>query len=188
MTKYLGEDEWHRHSELLGRVTSAWNHNVYQLLRVFEHLTGLPEPTLRAIFFSHRSDKAQRELIAAVAEAVEVRENERLTLKKLLNRLDKAATKRNLAAHTIFGLRQGWANGAWGAQVVPALGPEHDERLDADFAAQFAQVERELKAIFQALEDWLVHTPFPDRPWGHPPFPGRVSVSFVPDNEPATWP
>lgn len=189
--KYLGEDEWLRHAELVGRVTLAWSHNTYQLLRVFEHLTGLPEPTLRAIFFSHRSDRAQRGLIADVAAAVGVREPERLALKELLKRLNKAADDRNRAAHTIFGLQQGWADGAWGAQVVPALGPDHDKRLDTDFATQFAEVERELKAIFQGLQHWLENTPYPDRPWGHPPFPGRAPM-FPPepplDDEPAPWP
>jgi hypothetical protein len=94
-------------------------------------------------------------------------------LRKLLKRIEKASGTRNSAAHTIFGLRQGWADGAWGAQVVPALGPEHDKRLESDFAGQFGQVERELTAIVQGLEDWLLQTPFPDRPWGEPPFPGR---------------
>ncbi len=159
-----------------------------QLLRVFEHITGLPERTSRAIFFSHKSDKAQRDLVGAVAEALEVREAERLVLKKLLNRLDKAAAKRNLAAHTIFGVKQGWANdGALGAKVVPALGPEHDQRLAEDFAAQFGEVEQGLREIYKAFGEWLMHTPYPNRPWGHPPFPGQVPMfAFDPlDDEPA---
>ncbi len=33
----LGDEEWRAHAELIGRVTIAWNHCVYQLLRVFRH-------------------------------------------------------------------------------------------------------------------------------------------------------
>jgi hypothetical protein len=180
----FGQDEWRQHAEVVGRITLAWNHNVYQLLRVFEHLTGLPEPAARAIFFSHRSDWQQRRMIDGVAKAVGLAEADHASLKKLLKRIGEAADHRNLAAHTIFGLRQGWADGAWRAQVVPALGSDHDERLEPDFTGQFRQVERELSAIVQDLEHWLLHASIPDRPWGCQPFPGRPRM-FANESDPS---
>jgi hypothetical protein len=87
----LGEAEWSQHAELVGRVTLAWNHNAYQLLHVFEHLTGLPEPTARAIFFSHRSDRAQRDMIDVVAKVVGLAEADHAILRKLLKRIEKAS-------------------------------------------------------------------------------------------------
>lgn len=168
----FGENEWNDHAALIGAVTLAWNRNVYQLLRVFTHLTGVESPVADAIFFSPQSDSSQRKLIKRVAEAVKLAELDLHKLNKLLNRLEKVSTGRNLAAHIIFGLTAfDQASGIWGPKVVPALTPPQDHRLQDDFTAQFKKVERELAAIFQGFEHWLDDTPFPERPWGGPPLP-----------------
>ncbi len=168
----LGEKEWREHAALVGAVTLAWNRNVHQMLQVFGHLTGLESPLADAIFFSHQSDKGQRHLVLQAAQAVGLAEPHVKALKKLVERLDKAASGRNLAAHTIFGVTLfDAASGAWGPKVVPALMTPPDKRLEADFTAQFRRVEGQLKAIHDDLAAWIRETPFPDRPWGHPPFP-----------------
>ncbi len=175
----LGEKEWHDHAALVGAVTLSWNHNVHQMLRVFCHLTGLESPLADAIFFSHQSDRSQRQLVLRVAKAVSLGPTHLKTLDKLVRRLDEAAPGRNLAAHTIFGVTLFDANsGAWGPKVVPALATQ-DKRLEADFNAQFRRVERELRAINDDLEAWLLHTPFPDRPWGHSPFPKAANLAAL---------
>lgn len=173
----LGEKEWNEHAALVGAVTLAWNHNVHQMLRIFCHLTGLESPLAEAIFFSHQSDRSQRMLVQNVAKAVGLDEPYVKTLDKLIRRLDKAASGRNLAAHTIFGVTLFDAHsGAWGPKVVPALATPQDKRLEVDFDRQFRRVEHELRAIYDDLEAWLLHTPFPDRPWGHPPFPKAANL------------
>lgn len=168
----LGEKEWNEHAALIGAVTLAWNRTVYQLLRVFIHLTGVESPLADAIFFSPQSDSSQRRLIKRVAEAVGLTKADQDALHKLLSRLDKLSTGRNLAAHVIFGVTAfDQATGIWGPKVVPALTPPQDHRLHDDFTAQFKKAERDLDQIFRDLEHWLVHTPFPARAWGGPPLP-----------------
>lgn len=169
----LGEKEWKAHAELIGRVILAWNNNVHQLLQIFIHITGLDSPLADAIFFSHQ-DRGQRMLIRQLAATVGIEPEAQKRLSKLLERLEKVSTGRNLAAHTIFGVSLfDRATGAWGPIVVPAL--RQDTRLEADFTGQFERAERELAAIYRGLEEWLLHTPFPERPWGTPPIvPPRV--------------
>lgn len=167
----IGETEWKEHAALVGAVTLAWNHNVHQVLRIFCHLTGLEDPLAGAIFFSHASDRGQRQLVLKVAQAVDLGAPDLAKLKKLMERLDKAASGRNLAAHVIFGVTLfDPETSAWGPKVVPALSNQ-DHRLEPDFAQQFTRVEQDLKAIYTDLDAWLRETPFPSRPWGHPPFP-----------------
>lgn len=171
----VGEEEWKAHAERVGRVTLAWNGAVFQLLRVFSHLTGIGSPLAETIFFSHPSDRAQRGMIRKVAAAVNLADADRLGLVALLDRLDKLATRRNLAAHTIFGLSMfDPTSGAWAPTVVPALERAHNPRLEADFARQFRGAESDLTKISRDLESWLVHTPFPERLWAGPPFLGPV--------------
>lgn len=175
----LGEKEWQEHAALVGAVTLAWNQTVHQLLRVFCHLTGLESPLAEAIFFSPQSDSAQRNLIKRVAAAVGLADGDRKTLDKLLKRLEVASRGRNLATHMIFGITAfDQDTGIWGPKVVPSLTPPQDSRLEADFTAQFRKVEHELAAIHRDLEHWLGHTPFPDRPWGGPPFP-RAAAAWM---------
>jgi len=174
----LGEKEWIDHATLVGAVTLGWNRNVHQLLRIFIHLTGIETPLADAIFFSPQSDSAQRTLIKRIAQAVNLSEPDREVLGKLLNRLEKVSKGRNLAAHIIFGVTAfDPATGLWGPKVVPALDPPQDKRLEQDFGAQFREVERELSAIFNALELWLLHTPFPDRAWPGPPLPKAAAAA-----------
>lgn len=180
----LGEEEWRAHAELIGRVTLAWNRNVHQLLQIFCHLTGLGSPLAEAIFFSHQSDSRQRAMLKTVAAAVELDEVHRRSLDRLLKRLEKVSTGRNLAAHTIFGLSLFDPDTlAWGVKVVAAL-KEQDRRLDADFVKQFTKVEADLSSIYGALDNWIIHTPFPARPWEGRmflgPVPGRPEVPQAP--------
>lgn len=168
----LGEKEWSDHAELIGQVNLAWNQVVHQLLRVFCHLTGIESPLAEAIFFGPQSDNAQRRLIKRVAYAVELEAESSKRLAKLLDRIDRASAGRNLAAHIIFGVTMFDPDtGAWGAKVVPALKPAQDIRLEEDFTAQFRRVHEDLSSIYRDLEEWVIHTPFPERPWGALPFP-----------------
>jgi hypothetical protein len=188
----LGEKEWRAHAELIGRVTLSWNHNVHQLLRVFTHLTGLDSPLADEIFFSHQSDKGQRLLIKRVTSCVDIPDSAQKALKKLLKRLEDVSTGRNLAAHIIFGISLFDRNsGGWAPTVVPALMPPQDKRLEDDFKAQFEQVDRDLQAIYKELEEWLITTPFPERPWGLPAILGAAPVYVEPDcagsDTPTDW-
>jgi len=168
----LGAQEWQEHAALVGQVTLSWNRTVHQLLRIFIHLTGIESPLAEAIFFSPRSDSAQRRLIKDVANAVDLNASSLKDLEKIFKRLDKASTGRNLAAHMIFGICMfDPETGAWGPKVVPALPTTQDPRLAADFTAQFKSVNGQLASIYQELEEWLLRAPIPDRSWGIPPFP-----------------
>lgn len=168
----LGEKEWENHAKLIGTVTLTWNRNVHQLLQIFTHLTGIETPLAEAIFFSLQSDSSQRRLIRRVADTVDLADVDREALKKLLKKLEGVSTGRNLAAHVIFGVSAfDPATGTWGPKVVPALATPQDPRLREDFTQQFMQVIRTLDEIYRALEDWLVHTPYPPRPWAGPPLP-----------------
>lgn len=171
----IGEEAWRRHAERVGRVTLAWNTATMQLLRVFSHLTGLGSPLAETLFFSHKSDRAQRGLIKAVAAIGDLADGDRKTLVTILKELDGVAVGRNLAAHTIFSVSLFEPEtGVWGPRVVPALTPPQDPRLSDDFDAQFAAVEQELASLHRRLEDWLVHTPFPTRQWSGAPFLGPI--------------
>jgi hypothetical protein len=177
----IGAREWSQHAEVVGRITLAWNAAVYQLLRVFTHLTGLDSPYAEAIFFSHRSDQGQRLLIRRIVNAVELPDPYKTTLEKLLKRLDKVATDRNLAAHTPFGISlYDPQSGQWGARVVAALTPPHDPRLKQDFDAQFRKAEEELSVVGRELNEWIIHSPYPPRPWGSPIFVGTGEWSAPP--------
>lgn len=174
----FGDDKWRAHAELIGQVTLSWNHAVYQLLRVFSHLTGLPDELCEAIFFSHQSDKSQRMLVARVAAAVDMAEKDRATLQALLQRLDKVSPTRNLAAHTIFGMSAFDPDTSqWGPTVVAAKST--DRRLKKDFTAQFKQADNALRTIYKELDDWLTLTPIPERPWGAPPFLGYIPTNMA---------
>jgi hypothetical protein len=175
----LGKKEWQEHAALVGAVTLAWNRNVHQLLRVFTHLTGIESPIADAIFFSPQSDSSQRRLIKRVADAVNLADADQNALNNILKRLDKVSTGRNLAAHIIFGISAfDPATGTWGPKVVPALTPLQDSRLQDDFAKQFMDIEQEMARIYEALENWLVCTPFPKRPWAGPPLPLAAAAQF----------
>lgn len=171
----IGEEAWRNHAELVGRVTLAWNAATMQLLRVFCHLTGLGSPLVDTLFFSHKSDRAQRSMIKAVAAIGDLSEADQKALFTILKDLDAVSVGRNLAAHTIFSVSLvDQETGVWGPRIVPALTPPQDPRLSEDFDAQFAEVERELATLHRRLEDWLVHTPFPTRQWSGAPFLGPI--------------
>ncbi|MDR6624470.1 hypothetical protein [Caulobacter segnis] len=175
----IGETEWREHAALVGEVTLAWNHTVHQLLRIFCHLTGLEDPLASAIFFSHKSDAAQRGMVKIVAQVVGLTQDDLVKLTKLLKRLEEVSSNRNLAAHTIFGVTMfDPETNLWGPKVVPALMGQ-DKRLEPDFAAQFRRAERTLKTIYDDLEYWLIHTPFPPRAWGAPPFPKAFEANLA---------
>jgi hypothetical protein len=171
----LGETEWREHAELIGQVTLGWNQTVFQVLRIFVHLTGIGSPLADALFFSHQSDRGQRNLVKKVAETVGLADEDMKKLKALMDRLDKIAIQRNLATHTIFGLSMfDPKTEQWGPTVVPALSPNPDKRLNEDFTKQFRDLERDLGTICRDLEDWFVHTQFPKRDWGMPTFVGNI--------------
>lgn len=175
----IGEKEWREHAELLGQVTLGWNLTVFKLLQIFVHLTGIGGQLADAIFFSHQSDRAQRGLIARTAQAVAVGDED-------LKRLEKIATQRNLATHTIFSLSIFDPDThQWRPTVVPALTPAQDKRLEKDFTSQFRRLDNDLGVILGDLEEWLLHTPFPERAWGMPVFHGEVpGRPPVPDGPP----
>lgn len=181
----IGEKEWREHAELLGQVTLGWNQTVLKLLQIFVHLTGIGGPLADAIFFSHQSDRAQRGLISRTARAVGVDGQDMKRLEKLLKRLDKIATQRNLATHTIFGLSMFDPDTLqWRPTVVPALTHPQDQRLEKDFTNQFRRLDRDLGLVLHDLEDWLLHTPFPARAWGMPVFQGEVPGRALVPNGP----
>jgi hypothetical protein len=60
---------------------------------------------------------------------------------------------------------------------VPALTPTQGARLHQDFAAQFRAAEQNLEEIWHGLEHRLLQTPYPARPWGHPPLPVAAAMS-----------
>lgn len=176
----LGAKEWQDHAALIGAVTLSWNRCVHQLLRVFTHLTGIESPVADAIIFSPQSDSSQRRLIKRVAEAVGLEDTDQNALNKILKRLDSVSTGRNLAAHIIFGITVfDPETGDWGPKVVPALMPSQDHRLHDDFTTQFKEVERNLAAIYKDLDDWLIHTPYPARPWVGPPLPVAAAAALA---------
>lgn len=178
----IGETAWNDHAMLIGRLMLAWTRATHQVLRVFTHLTGLGSPLAEVVYFSHTADAGQRKLVLAVADAVELPPAPTAELKRLFKRLEKVAGARNVAAHTTFGLSLFDPDaGTWGPKVVPALGPHVDRRRERDVVGQFKKAVAELDSIYADLEAWLVHTPFPDRLWGQPPFVGSVSSLGVPE-------
>jgi hypothetical protein len=186
----LGDEEWRAHAELVGRVTIAWNHCTHQLLRVFRHLTGFPPDIAGEIFLSHRSDQGQRYMLKRLVAVVDAGTEPRAALLKHLKRLETISSRRNLAAHTIFGFQMiDPETSTWSPKVVPALPPELNGKLERDFVAQFERAERDLQAVYWGLEQWLDHSPYPPRPWGTPMLLGEPWPYVAPDlTDGETWP
>ena len=124
---------------------------------------------------------------------MEVGDESRAALEKLLKRLEKVSTSRNLGAHTIFGLSTiDPETSTWSLRVVPALPAELKAKLESDFVAQFKRAEHDLQAIYKDLEEWLIHTPFPTRLWGSPALLGEPPPYVEPDltlgnDDPSAW-
>jgi hypothetical protein len=114
----------------------------------------------------------------------------RAALLKHLKRLETISSRRNLAAHTIFGFQMiDPETSTWSPKVVPALPPELNGKLERDFVAQFERAERDLQAVYWGLEQWLDHSPYPPRPWGTPMLLGEPWPYVAPDlTDGETWP
>lgn len=185
----IGEAEWKAHAELVGNVMLAWSRNTHQLLRVFTHITGLGSPMAETLFCSHASDAGQRKMLLDLAGAMELPPGPTAELKRIFKRLEKIAGARNVAAHTPFGITLvDLVTGALEPKVVPALGGHVDKRREPDVVRQLRNADAELASIYAALEDWIVHTQYPERLWGKgKTFVGGVSALGVPEPTVAVW-
>lgn len=90
-------------SLIIGAVTIAWNEACEAVFLLFWLLSGMQKDMAEAIFFSLRSDAAQRDVSRAVCTHTTAIPDEwkQLALEGL-QRLDRLAGNRNAAIHTMW--------------------------------------------------------------------------------------
>lgn len=141
---------------LIGRVTIAANNAQHLVLIIFDILVRDGD-LARAIFFSLKSDAAQRDITLA-AMAVRLRGAPELLERgrKAFQRLADLSGERNAAIHTI------WAVEGSNKRYSPAPGAEHHKRLrQDDFEGQFSELAMNLggmsSVLFELRTDILMH-------------------------------
>jgi hypothetical protein len=136
------------HAELIGRVTVAWN-DLNQILSIlFEMLSGLPPEKANAIYSTPQSDRAQRDMLMAVAKiALEPHPSIWLPFKTCMEGINSLSSQRNAAIHT------SWVLKIPGNEFAPSpILPKH-KALKADFASQFQDLKAALhNKGFELLE------------------------------------
>jgi len=99
------------HAEALGHMTVAWSLLEFQLLSLFNAVSGMDRNRSRAIFYNLQSFRAKCDAIQAMAE-MSLPKQKRDQMDKLLKKVRKTANKRNKYIHNPWATLQGEA-GIW---------------------------------------------------------------------------
>ena len=137
------------HAELIGRVAIAWNDLNHMLSILFQMLSGLPADKARAIYFTPRSDTAQREILTAVGKAaLEVAHPALWTSFKIcMDGIGPLSGERNAAIHT------SWVLVIPENKFAPSPAMPKHKALQTDFAQQFGALKERLGNKFFELNE-----------------------------------
>ncbi|HRF08999.1 MAG TPA: hypothetical protein PL193_10205 [Xanthobacteraceae bacterium] len=136
------------HAKLVGRVTMAWAEIHAVLYRIFWGVSGLEREMAEAIFFSLKSDSAQRDLvIAALSERFKAEEDKevRKSATELIGQVNNYSNQRNAAAHSM------WAILHPPTTIIPDPHISKQRNLKEDFVLQFTDLEKNLRTLFTKL-------------------------------------
>jgi hypothetical protein len=103
----------------VGKVAYAWNYLHEQLGLLFAVVSGAKREVALAIWYSTKSDRAQREMLQAAADATNSERSKQLprasdALKWLLDRANELAEARNDAVHAHVRSTSGETVSRWG--------------------------------------------------------------------------
>src|SRR5688572_19103008 len=91
---------------LIGKATIAWNDIQFAILSIFFTILPCSRELSETIFFSHKSDRAQRDMVIAVVKSEIVPMDKDLADKIIakIKEVDKEAAVRNAAVHSMWML------------------------------------------------------------------------------------
>jgi hypothetical protein len=131
---------------LIGRMNISWNDVQTVVFHLFQQMSGMTWSAADAIFFSIRSDSAQRDVTAALAKvALEDKPVELERLITLLNTVGKRAAERNAAIHTA------WIVDAGATDPRPYMRMNAPKALRPDVRKQFSELNENLGRDYLAL-------------------------------------
>jgi hypothetical protein len=129
----------------IGRITMSWGDIHFALFQLFTTATGMPKEAAEAIFFSLRTDAAQRDITAAACRTA-FPEDLYGRINNAIKRVGGLAGERNVAIHAM------WATHYPSGQVTPSPWVHGPFLLKKDdFDNQFAELQETLKNLFREL-------------------------------------
>jgi hypothetical protein len=148
----IGHDAQEEFAALIGRVTMYWNDLQYSILSLFEVVLGTPDQITSAVFFSLKSDAAQRDMVQAVFATRFASDPKLVTnLGKLMERIGKASGERNAAIHTAWSY---WTNEN---KMGPAVAWVPHKKLSDDPKAQFEELCVRIQELDEKLWEFIDH-------------------------------
>jgi hypothetical protein len=136
------------HAELIGRVAIAWTDLNHILIHLFQRFSGLPGDKAKAIYFTLKSDSAQRELLNGVAKIALAPHPELWgRFKTCMDKIRSLAGERNAAMHT------SWVVSFPGIEFKPSPDMPVHKALQLDFVNQFQSLKENLSKQFFELNE-----------------------------------
>jgi hypothetical protein len=158
----------------VGKVAHAWNYLHERLGVLFVAVTGMERNVALSIWYSVKSDRAQRDMLKA---AIDATNSERSTkwpeapddLKWLLERAEALAEARNNAVHAPCSLYIGGSGSEMGASFFDG-NPRAKNLMGKELLVEFAWCERFAETLSRFAEMLGTAIAFPDRfPWPERP-------------------
>jgi hypothetical protein len=167
----------------VGKVAHEWNHLHEQLGMLFAILSGVKREVALAIWYSVKSDRAQRDMLRAAVNATNPERSIKLpkapdSLKWLLDRADEVAEARNNAVHAPCSLYLGGSVSEMGASFRNG-NPRAKNLVGKDLLVEFAWCEAYATTLSRFTPILAMAIVFPDRfEWPErPKIPSREDFS-----------
>lgn len=130
----------------IGRANMVWNDVHMEIFLLFKELSGMNFHNAEAVFFSIRTDSAQRDMTLALAKSALWNQPSQFDqIKSTINLVGKLASERNAAIHMAWIVNDGSDRPSPYLRVNPHPG------LKDDAIAQFDALESALIDIFLKL-------------------------------------
>jgi len=135
------------HAELIGRVVIAWNDVQWLVSVLFVDFSGMPDEQARDVFFTLKSDFAQRDIVLAAGKTALAKYPALWEqLQKTIKAINDLAGERNAAVHTMWGVEWVyWGGMSYSAKIGLLPGVRPHKRLRDDFVAQCAELRQKLE-------------------------------------------
>ena len=151
----------------VGKVAHAWNYLHEKLGVLFIAVTGMERNLALSIWYSVRSDLAQREMLKAAVSATNAQRSEKLPkapedLKWLLDRAQEVANARNDAVHAPCSLYLGGTVSEMGASYFNG-NPRAKNLVGKELLVEFAWCEGYAETLSRFAEMLANAVAFPDR-------------------------
>jgi hypothetical protein len=142
------------YAELIGQVVIAWNEVQWLVSVLFVEFSGMPAERARDVFFTLKSDFAQRDIaLAAGKTALAKFPTLWEQLQNVIKAINDLAGERNAAVHTMWGIEWvSWGGVSYSAKVGLLSGVTPHKRLKDDFVTQCAELRQKLQNHFVELD------------------------------------